>query len=323
MANDLNVVVYQNRNPKDLLKDVNYYGWFNFQKFIDNSNNPTAINFRSKGSIINTNEGKPITNNIIAAYNAQTTPPLQISQVNIIAAQKFHNKTDPNVLIDEGWVGTQTRQLKFPALIFFYTAKYLSKGGDKKTMNKETLVEPIHGGLDDNGIEWYSPVIWGNKRYVIESKKIHDIWEKNKSTISKSSENVKNNSDAYALQGATFSRILSESGPKINDVKEYNSTIHENIDGITLQDGKYPFVPARTILRNYNQTTDIGISWGDNSPNSISQNWFSKQPPKPTEWPIPSIIKTTPTQTTTNIKNNATLKDINTITNTIISKLPS
>jgi hypothetical protein len=146
---------------------------------------------------------------------------------------------------------------------------------------------------------------------------------KNKSTISKSSENVKDNSDAYALQGATFSRILSESGPKINDVKEYDSTIHENIDGITLQDGKYPFVPARTILRNYNQTTDIGISWGDNSPNSISQNWFSKQPPKPTEWPIPSIIKTTPTQTTTNIKNNATLKDINTITNTIIGKLPS
>jgi hypothetical protein len=78
-----------------------------------------------------------------------------LTRDDIFAIQKFNQKTDPNIQVD-GWVGTQTKQLKYP-LINFLLINF-------KNYERNKFVEYSPKDYPDNTL---IPIIWGNKRYVI------------------------------------------------------------------------------------------------------------------------------------------------------------
>ena len=312
--------VYQNRNPDDI-KDVNWVDYYRFHNFLYNPQssintlgvtiNGTINPFYSTrqgvvaswylNPIINKNTNN-ITTQLMTAFNSYSTQiglGSTITNKIIKAAQVFHNKTDPNVLID-GWVGTQTQQLKYPSFTTIFTSTFTS--GTFSYTNFSELAKPIHGGgeSEDRGKEWYAPVIWGNKRYVVKSSDIYKVWSDNKQEINAASINInllvqttgelKNKSQAianaknlarqaYFLQIVKFNQLLYES----NLLKEkYDSSKHI-VTGSNVNVDKGDSIPI-TVM-NYNQNRNISVQWHDFTLDSVSQKWFSDQPPIPADWP--------------------------------------
>ena len=98
------------------------------------------------------NKNQADTTKVIDDYNKSiTNPNLQkITQASIIAAQTFHKISDPKVQID-GWVGSQTSQLKYPDSLIMFENKSNSK---------------LYIPKSDEG---FIPIIWGNKRFVMKA----------------------------------------------------------------------------------------------------------------------------------------------------------
>lgn len=325
--------VYQNRNPNDIPNNIIDTKWVNYFRFHNFLYNPqSSINvinvinggggititidgniitrpfYRPPGGagaswyldpIINGNANN-LTQQLMAAF---ISDPIQnnlgstITNDIIKAAQRFHKKTDPNVL-EDGWVGTQTQQLKYPSSVTSYKVKY--KSGNFKYNDFSELVKPIYGGPSMDGKIWYAPVVWGNKRYVVKSSDIYKVWSNNKQEINAAAnttytsfnnvgsqpvsdiigtQNIpewqakKRAENSYYLQIAKFDQLLVKSHLL---KEEYNSDKHVNVDKGDL---------TAIQVMNYNQNRNISVQWHDFTPDSVSQKWFSGQPPIPADWP--------------------------------------
>lgn len=320
--------VYQNRNPNDIPNNITDTKWVNYFRFHNFLYNPaSSINSINGGGITITIDGNIITrpfyrppggaswyldpiinrnaNNLtqqlMTAFNAD---PIQnnlgstITKDIIKAAQCFHKKTDPNVL-EDGWVGTQTQQLKYPGFVTSYKVKYKSNAFTYYDFSE--LVKPIYGGPSGDGKIWYAPVVWGNKRYVVKSSDIYKVWLDNKQEINAAASSIKafsnttnatgeqrivNKSQAeervkksYYLQIAKFDQLLVKS----NLLKEeYNSDKHITTGpNVNVDKGDLTAIQ----VMNYNQNRNISVQWHDFTPDSVSQKWFSGQPPIPADWP--------------------------------------
>jgi hypothetical protein len=102
-------------------------------KFIDDFNNNKDISAWAKFGTS-------------SPYRGANNP---ITREDIFAIQRFTQKADPRVIVD-GWLGTQTLQMNYPAI----ATKVIKVELDKLK------------ALDEK----YWPVVWGDKRFVITVK---------------------------------------------------------------------------------------------------------------------------------------------------------
>jgi hypothetical protein len=158
---DLKTPPILNENPLDI-ENVNglnpgevYLKWLVFSIFLKNKNITTDINSlegRSKISLELINEfNENVKNKNPYLVNF---PPL--NRADIEAIQRFTKKTDPNIQVD-GWVGTQTVQLKYPLQTILEVTYRL---WDKQN-------KPDEYGPNRYPSNTLVPIIWGNKRYVV------------------------------------------------------------------------------------------------------------------------------------------------------------
>lgn len=147
----------------------NVGGWNAFQNFL-------VIKGVVKDPTNNSDENRKLANQLIEEFNSGTAvingrtfdyiknyPFNKITAQHVILAQTYHKISDPNVQID-GWVGSQTSQLRYPTPEGFY--EWDTKEQDK-TKNKKSNPEgnkslPL---IKENA---YIPIIWGNKRFVVK-----------------------------------------------------------------------------------------------------------------------------------------------------------
>ena len=150
---NLTDIVKLNENPLDIPKSLylTLGSWNTFQKYLQKNNLVRNPQF---------NKNQEDTNKFIAEYNNSITNPnfQKITQDAIVAAQTFHKKSDPKVQID-GWVGSQTSQLKYPSAVIMY----------ERAKDQDIPADP----------KGFLPIIWGNKRFVI-SAEIQTTYNKKK-----------------------------------------------------------------------------------------------------------------------------------------------
>jgi hypothetical protein len=141
---NLTDIVKLNLNPLDIPKSLylTLGSWNAFQNYLQKNNLVRKSEF---------NKNQEDTNKIIAEYNNSIINPnfQKITQDAIVAAQTFHKKSDPKVQID-GWVGSQTSQLKYPSAILMY----------ERAKDQDIPANP----------KGFIPIIWGNKRFVISAE---------------------------------------------------------------------------------------------------------------------------------------------------------
>ena len=177
--NPLDIVVPPGRTVGDIVRN-----WNNFSSFIK-----TVKNLNTTDPILNSEEGrKNITTQLLNEYNNNETyhtkfkylKPHPLNQEDIRAIQTFTKITDPNVIID-GFLGTQTIQMKYPtASVFEIVDRALSDWLEEdSSRRKEDFPQSLIKALNpdqqllfvtpnDND---FIPLLWGNKRYVITWKK--------------------------------------------------------------------------------------------------------------------------------------------------------
>jgi len=80
-----------------------------------------------------------------------------LTRDDIYAIQRFTKITDPNVQTD-GWLGTQTAQMQYPRVLLSVN---VTKGANKEVIPKDP--------------QSFIPVIWGNKRYVLQEKDSQEV----------------------------------------------------------------------------------------------------------------------------------------------------
>jgi hypothetical protein len=186
--------VFGEKSGVDLTKSVNLNsnpfqisGLFLGEKFIDVSPDSSLYantagwnafqNFLTAKGIVkdpsnNSEENKKLANELIIEFNSGTAkinektfdhvvkyPFNKITTKQIIFTQTYHKIVDPKVQID-GWVGSQTSQLRYPTILGAYTPT----PGDATMPAKKT---------------GFIPIIWGNKRFVT---KIEDQITNSKNT---------------------------------------------------------------------------------------------------------------------------------------------
>jgi hypothetical protein len=150
-----------NLNPYDIEKILLYpkeftqEKWNKFYYFVNN-------NFDKKDTSINSSIKKSKTDNLIKRFNEEVWYPYSdknpsiyrgktnpLTREDIFAIQRFTKKTYPKTLVD-GWLGTQTLQMKYPPYII------------EQNVNSE----------DENK---FMPAIWGEYRFIIKYKNYIDI----------------------------------------------------------------------------------------------------------------------------------------------------
>lgn len=140
---------------------ANSGGWNAFQSFLVAKGivkNPTN----------NSDENKKLIDELIAEFNSgeatvngkvfdhiKKFPQNKITTQQIILAQTYHKITDAKVQID-GWVGSQTSQLRYPVAQGFY----IWDGNEEKKTGNKTL--PLIKK------DVYIPIVWGNKRFILK-----------------------------------------------------------------------------------------------------------------------------------------------------------
>lgn len=136
-----------NYNPLDIPKLLypTLSSWNVFQEYL------RKIGYVADESY-NFNKRQNDTKKIIDDYNNSiTNPNLQkIDRGAILAAQTFHKKNDPRVKID-GWVGSQTSQLRYPPSSIMFEGI------------KDNVFVPINP-------KGFIPILWGYKRFVIPAQ---------------------------------------------------------------------------------------------------------------------------------------------------------
>ena len=158
-------IINLNKNPLDYpgITGEIVVTWNAFQKYLQKINYVADTSFD-----YNTRQND--TKNVISNYNKDVETNLSnkfakiITQDNIRAAQTFHNKNDSRVKID-GWVGSQTSQLKYPIPYIWWVSAppgeaYIDKNGRTVIPPPTQLLKDKYGWL---------PVIWGNKRFVVSA----------------------------------------------------------------------------------------------------------------------------------------------------------
>jgi len=144
---NLTDIVNLNENLNDIPKSLypTLGSWNIFQLYLQKNNLVRDPKF---------NKTQKDTDEIIKKYNSSISNPqiLPINQASIIAAQTFHKITDPKVQID-GWVGSQTSQLKYPKSMLMFVR-------DPKT--PEFFIP--------KNLKGFLPIIWGNKRFVVNAE---------------------------------------------------------------------------------------------------------------------------------------------------------
>lgn len=140
---------------------ANIAGWNAFQNFL-----------LAKGVVkdkkYNAGEKKAITDQWIKEFNSgeftingkvfdhvKKFPQNKLTVKQIYLAQEYHKKVDPIVKVD-GWVGSQTSQLRYPEAQGFY----IWDGNEEKKTGNKTL--PLIKK------DAYIPIIWGNKQFILK-----------------------------------------------------------------------------------------------------------------------------------------------------------
>ena len=145
-----------NLNPFDIEKILLYpkeftqEKWNRFYYFVNNS-------FDKKDTSINSSIKKSKTDDLIKRFNEEIWYPYgdkypsiyrgknnPLTREDIFAIQRFTSKTYPKTLID-GWLGTQTLQMKYPSYI-------------------------VEQNLDSEDENKFMPAIWGEYRFVVQYK---------------------------------------------------------------------------------------------------------------------------------------------------------
>jgi hypothetical protein len=144
----------------------NTSGWNAFQKFL-----------LAKGVVQdptnNSDENKKFVNLLIKEFNSgeaiidgkpfdftKKFPENKITIQHINLSQTYHKKNDPKVQID-GWVGSQTSQLKYPTFQGFYDWDLEEQRKTKSSSNPNGNTT-----LPNIKTDAYIPIIWGNKRFI-------------------------------------------------------------------------------------------------------------------------------------------------------------
>lgn len=141
------------KNPEEV-----YQKWETFNTFLQSK----KINID-----INTIKGREDSLKLIIEFNTNKKTSFwadsgksilnPLTKADVEAIQRFTQRTDPNVQVD-GWVGTQTVQLKYPPLRFLLTEFKVYDG----KLNKTTIY-----AVKNYPSNTLIPIIWGNKRFII------------------------------------------------------------------------------------------------------------------------------------------------------------
>ena len=146
MANPIEAINL-NYNPLDIPKLLypTLSSWNVFQEYL------RKIGYVADESY-NFNRRQNDTKKIIDDYNNSITNPnfQKIDRGAILAAQTFHKKNDPRVKID-GWVGSQTSQLRYPPSLEMFIR---IPGEQYIPVNPKGFI----------------PILWGYKRFVIPAQ---------------------------------------------------------------------------------------------------------------------------------------------------------
>lgn len=131
-----------NQDPTMIPEGVNIGGYNQFQKFLSSKD-------FVKDPRMNTNEGRKLyTDELINEFNSsdyvKKFPNNKITPESIKAIQQYHKLSDPNVSVD-GWVGSQTSQMRYPSPIV-----------------NEKMTDPN---------KQYYEATWGNKKYRLPADK--------------------------------------------------------------------------------------------------------------------------------------------------------
>lgn len=166
-----------NKNPLDidpaLIRNSKYRTWNAFRRFLNtqtitNPNTGAVLPFVNNPILNGRAIGKPISDATINRFNS--TLPLGVNLINtedVLAIQKYHLITDPNVQVDN-WVGSQTSQMYYPIPVV-YTIKTPQQIRIGAIIN-----QPISDYTEFNSTKGYIAVTWGDKRYVIDARREAD-----------------------------------------------------------------------------------------------------------------------------------------------------
>lgn len=150
--NKLTQPVNLNTDPTKIPMGTNAAGYNAFNAFLTKKN---LVN----DPRMNTNEGrKEITDAMINEFNSsdyvKKFPTNAIKAEDIKKVQQYHKMSDPNVVVD-GWVGSQTSQMKFPIV----STKFTRKNNDPKHPDYNV---PIQDSID---------IDYGSKKYKLAADK--------------------------------------------------------------------------------------------------------------------------------------------------------
>jgi hypothetical protein len=195
-----------NLNPLDI-EEVNglppgfvSFKWNKFIEWYYSSNNTIKLVIDNNAS--NDNKTNILINNFNNYIQSLSPPPFPLIyngnstllNVNDVkAVQRFHSKTDSNVLVDEGFIGTQTIRLSYPKFgnspiplnpytnankndrVFYPTTPNGIGLTIAQQVAQQRLAKKYNEGKIDY-IPWPSDavaaIIWGNKRFILEQQYI-------------------------------------------------------------------------------------------------------------------------------------------------------
>lgn len=152
---------------------ANSAGWNAFQSFLLAKGVVGKKEFNAKKEALTKqwieefNSGESVINGKVFDH-VKKFPQNVITIKQVILAQQYHKKVDPNIQVDEGWVGSQTSQLRYPDMYSYYVWDI---NEEKRTGSKNLPL--ITTGA-------YIPIIWGNKRFIVKVEEQVENYYKSK-----------------------------------------------------------------------------------------------------------------------------------------------
>jgi hypothetical protein len=188
-SSNLTDPVKLNQDPTQIPKGINPGGYNAFQTFLAKKgfvNDPS----------MNTDEGRAkYTNTLIEEFNnsdyVKKFPKNAITPDAIKAVQSYHKLSDPNIVVD-GWVGSQTSQLRYPTP----QLQYQAVSTDKKDPNYM-----VPANMSDS-----IQVLYGNKNYLLPASKYKDY--KRSDFIDPTTKKAAFDTESFANGG----KVLPEAG---------------------------------------------------------------------------------------------------------------
>jgi len=186
--------------PPDSPLYANRGGWNAFQNFLlakgvvgeakYNAEEKKAI---AKQWVKEFNSGEFVINGKVFDH-VKKFPQNIITIQQIEFAQKYHKKIDPNIQVD-GWVGSQTSQLKYPTALAIY--EYDKKEGERFGLSD------INNNIPSIKKDAYIPIFFGSKLFILKVEDQLDfVYKQNKTG-----------------QGNNFNKMIYYEKDKFPDIK--------------------------------------------------------------------------------------------------------